>query len=36
MAQVVVRVNGRAYTMQCNDGEESHLADLAELLDSEV
>jgi cell division protein ZapA len=36
MAQVVVTVNGRAYTMQCNDGEEAHLADLGELLDSEV
>jgi cell division protein ZapA len=36
MAQVVVTVNGRAYTMQCNDGEEAHLADLGELLDSEI
>lgn len=36
MAQVVVNVNGRAYTMQCNDGEEVHLAELGELLDSEI
>ena len=36
MAQVVVKVNGRAYTMQCNDGEEPHLAELGELLDSEI
>ncbi|MFW6076330.1 MAG: cell division protein ZapA [Hyphomicrobiales bacterium] len=36
MAQVVVTVNGRAYTMQCNDGEEQHLAELGELLDSEI
>ncbi len=36
MAQVVVNVNGRAYTMQCNDGEELHLAELGELLDSEI
>jgi cell division protein ZapA len=36
MAQVVVRVNGRAYTMQCNDGEEAHLAELGELLDAEI
>jgi cell division protein ZapA len=36
MAQVVVRVNGRAYTMQCNDGEEPHLAELGELLDTEI
>lgn len=36
MTQVVVKVNGRAYTMQCNDGEELHLAELGELLDSEI
>ena len=36
MAQVVVNVNGRAYTMQCNDGEEAHLTDLGELLNSEI
>ena len=36
MAQVVVTVNGRAYTMQCNDGEEAHLADLGEVLNSEI
>ena len=36
MAHVVVQVNGRGYKMQCNDGEEPHLAELAELLDSEV
>jgi cell division protein ZapA len=36
MAQVVVKVNGRAYTMQCNDGEEAHLAELGELLDAEI
>lgn len=36
MAQVVVRVNERPYTMQCNDGEEDHLLELARLLDAEV
>jgi cell division protein ZapA len=36
MAQVVVNVNGRPYTMQCNDGEEPHLEELGELLNSEV
>jgi cell division protein ZapA len=36
MAQVVVKVNGRPYTLQCNDGEEQHLAELGELLDTEV
>ena len=36
MAQVVVQVNDRPYTMQCPDGEEDHLRELAKLLDSEV
>jgi cell division protein ZapA len=36
MAQVIVRVNGHPYTMQCAEGEEEHLRELAELLDSEV
>ena len=36
MAQVVVQVNDRPYTMQCSDGEERHLQELARLLDSEV
>jgi cell division protein ZapA len=36
MAQVVVEVNGRPYTMQCADGEEPHLRDLANALDAEV
>jgi cell division protein ZapA len=36
MAQVVVQVNDRPYTMQCADGEEGHLRELAQLLDREV
>ncbi len=36
MGQVVVEVNGRPYTMNCSDGEEEHLIELAQLLDSEV
>ena len=36
MAHVIVQVNGRPYTMQCPDGEEDHLRELAILLDSEV
>ena len=36
MAHVIVQVNGRPYTMQCPEGEEDHLRELAELLDSEV
>jgi cell division protein ZapA len=33
---VIVEVNGRPYTMQCPDGEEDHLRELAKLLDTEV
>ena len=36
MAQVIVTVADRPYTMQCPDGEEAHLQDLAKLLDTEV
>lgn len=36
MAHVIVQVNGRPYTMQCPDGEEDHLRELAGLLDTEV
>lgn len=36
MANVVVTVADRPYTMQCPDGEEEHLRELAALLDSEV
>ena len=36
MSQVIVQVNDRPYTMQCPDGEEDHLQELAKLLDAEV
>ena len=36
MPHVIVQVNGRPYTMQCPDGEQEHLRELAELLDAEV
>ena len=36
MANVVVTVADRPYTMQCPDGEEEHLRELARLLDMEV
>ena len=36
MANVVVTVAERPYTMQCPDGEEEHLRELARLLDTEV
>jgi cell division protein ZapA len=36
MAVVNVMVNGRAYTIACDDGEEDHLKDLASHVDSRV
>lgn len=36
MSNVVVNIAGRPYTMQCPDGEEDHLRDLAKMLDNEV
>jgi len=36
MSNVVVTVADRPYTMQCPDGEEDHLRELAQLLDQEV
>lgn len=36
MSNVVVHVNNRPYTMQCPDGEEDNLQELARLLDGEV
>ena len=36
MALVNVLVNGRTYTLACDDGEEEHLRELAEYLDSRV
>lgn len=36
MANVIVTVAERPYTMQCPDGEEDHLRELAKLLDTEV
>jgi cell division protein ZapA len=36
MANVVVTVADRPYTMQCPDGQEEHLRQLAQLLDGEV
>lgn len=36
MAQVVVTVNDRPYAMQCDEGEEEHLTELAQLIDTEV
>ena len=36
MAQINVTVNGREYTVACDDGEEAHLEDLARYLDKHV
>jgi len=34
MPLVNVMVNGRAYTIACDDGEEEHLRDLARMVDA--
>ena len=36
MGQVVITVNKRNFTMECADGEEDHLRELASLLDNQV
>ncbi|MBT3790719.1 MAG: cell division protein ZapA [Alphaproteobacteria bacterium] len=36
MAQVQVTVNGRNYTLVCDDGEEEHLTSLAATVDGKV
>jgi cell division protein ZapA len=36
MAQVNVNISGKTYRMACNDGEEEHLASLAERLNRSI
>jgi cell division protein ZapA len=36
MGQVSVTLNGRAYRLECSEGEETHLIELAEYLGSHV
>jgi cell division protein ZapA len=36
MAQVVVTVNGRAYTLGCDDGEEEHVLHLGKYIDTRL
>ena len=36
MAQVTVRINGFAYTLACQDGEEQHLLDMAAEVDRRI
>ena len=36
MGEVTVRVNGRAYQVGCQDGQEDHVRSLAQVFDSHV
>lgn len=36
MSQVTIEVNGRPYTVGCEDGQEAHLVDLARMFDRQV
>ena len=36
MAQVTLRINGHAYTIGCNDGEEPHLLAMAEQVERRI
>ena len=36
MAQVEIKINGRDYRIACEDGQESHLSNLAKYLDAKV
>lgn len=36
MAQMTIEVNGRPYTVGCEDGQEAHLLELARIFDRQV
>ena len=36
MAEVIVKVNGRAFPISCNEGEQAHISELAEYLNVRV
>lgn len=36
MAEVTININGRAYRVGCEDGQESHLLELAEMVSGKV
>jgi len=36
MSQISIEVNGRPYTVGCEDGQENHLTELARMLDRQV
>lgn len=36
MAQMSIEINGRPYTVGCEDGQEAHLVELARMFDRQV
>lgn len=36
MAQVIVHINGKPYSVGCEDGQERHLTEIARLFDTQV
>lgn len=36
MAQVTIRINGYAYTVGCEDGQEAHLTEMAEEIERRI
>ena len=36
MSQISIQINGRAYTVGCEDGQEAHLTQLASVFDQQV
>ncbi|MES2035642.1 MAG: cell division protein ZapA [Pseudomonadota bacterium] len=36
MAQVIVQINGKPYSVGCEDGQERHLTEIARLFDEQV
>ena len=36
MAQLTLDINGRPYTVGCEDGQEAHLLEIAKLFDAQV
>jgi cell division protein ZapA len=36
MAQLTIDINGRPYTVGCEDGQEAHLMEIAKIFDAQV
>ena len=36
MAQLAVTIAGKVYRVACDEGEEAHLGDLAQLVDAKI